>query len=256
MGQCLLTGNTGKMVKSHIIPKSLTRNEVKGDYFIEERDINGKKIYAKCYDSWNDVTIVTQKGEDILQDLDDFAIKELRRTGLVWSGDFKDFSISKSENQEKFKIEIVSFINPEKMRLYFLSLLWRASVSSLHAFSNIKLDELKIEKLKNLITGQTKDDFSLYPIHLFSLSLGEKHNYSAEFDEVDGIKYFRFYHDGLIIRFMDKEIDYEKIKIPYSDDSISDFVADSKYINIGKIQFEGSKQEFELLEVRRRYESK
>jgi hypothetical protein len=33
-GTCKLTGNHGKFVKSHLIPRALTRHSVRGNYFI------------------------------------------------------------------------------------------------------------------------------------------------------------------------------------------------------------------------------
>jgi len=255
-GTCLLTGDIGKMVKSHIIPKALTRNEIKGDFFIEERNMNGHIVYSKAFDSWHDSNIVTQKGEDILADLDHFAIEELRKKGMVWSGKFKNFT-------DHLKVDIVNFNNPQKMRIYFLSLLWRASVSSHPVFKNINLDASKTAKLKALITGEIEDDFSFFPVSLYSLSLGEIHNYSAGFDIIKDITFFRLYHDGLIIRFMDREIPSliereakAKVKGENINNDPSFFVDNNKSIYFTKIQFKGSKQECELLEVRKRYESK
>lgn len=251
---CLLTGDVGKMVKSHIIPKALTRNEIKGGSFIEERNMNGHIVYSKAFDSWHDSNIVTQKGEDILANLDNFAIKELREKGMVWSGKFGNFT-------EDSTFDIVKFNNPQKMRIYFLSLLWRASVSSHPVFKNINLDASKIAKLKALITGEIEDDFSFFPVSLHSLSLGEIHNYSAGFDIIENITFFRLYHDGLIIKFMDREIPSliereAKIKGKNINNDPSFFVDNNKSTYFIKIQFKGSKQEDELLEVRKRHELK
>lgn len=202
------------MVKSHIIPKALTRNEVKGDFFIKERNINGRIVYSRAFDSWFDFTIITQKGEDILAKLDHFAIEELREKGMVWSGSFKNFT-------DNLTTDIVNFYKPETMRIYFLSLIWRASVSS----------------------------------HPVFLSLGEIHNYSAGFDIIEGIKFFRLYHDGLIIKFMDKEkTNIIQLEGKTISNNSSLFVDNNKNTYFIKIQFKGSKQERKLLEVRKRYE--
>lgn len=167
---------------------------------------------------------------------------------MVWSGSFKNFT-------DNLTTDIVNFNKPETMRIYFLSLLWRASLSSHPVFKNINLDISKITKLKALITGEIEDDFSFFPVSLYSLFLGEIHNYFAGFDIIEGIKFFRLYHDGLIIKFMDKEkTNIIQLEGKTISNNSSLFVDNNKNTYFIKIQFKGSKQERELLEVRKRYE--
>lgn len=129
--------------------------------------------------------------------------------------------------------------------------------SSHPAFKNINLDASKTDKLRALITGEVEDDFYFFPVTLYSLSLGETHNYSAGFDITNGITVFRLYHDGLIIKFMDKEItNILEIESKTIDNIPSIFVDNNKSTLFIKIQFKDSKQKEELLKVRKRYESK
>lgn len=44
MGKCKLTGREGKFVKSHIIPKALTRPSVPGSKFIQKNAGNGPNV--------------------------------------------------------------------------------------------------------------------------------------------------------------------------------------------------------------------
>jgi hypothetical protein len=70
-GVCKLTGNSGKFVRSHLIPKALTRPSVAGGYFISAGPgIRPKKSWS----SWYDEELVIRKGERILADYDDWAI--------------------------------------------------------------------------------------------------------------------------------------------------------------------------------------
>lgn len=82
-GTCKLTGESGPLVKSHILPKALTYGAEKGLPFAQ-----AGRDYApiKRWDSWYDPLIVTQAGEDILEAYDNWAIEELRAHRLVWSG--------------------------------------------------------------------------------------------------------------------------------------------------------------------------
>ena len=78
MGLCKLTKTSGKFVKSHIIPKALTRPTVRGNKFIQKSVTSAQSLYIKRADSWYDQGIVTREGENYLSDFDAHAIKELR----------------------------------------------------------------------------------------------------------------------------------------------------------------------------------
>lgn len=85
MDTCKLTGKTGNYVKSHIIPKALTRPRVPGSKFLQLDPLYDGTRYIRRSDSWYDKGTVTREGEDYLSDLDSFAIDQLRLHGLVWS---------------------------------------------------------------------------------------------------------------------------------------------------------------------------
>jgi hypothetical protein len=66
-GVCKLTGKSGKFVKSHLLPKALTRPGVAGEYFISGGQGCRPK---KRWTSWYDQELVIKKGEDILANYD------------------------------------------------------------------------------------------------------------------------------------------------------------------------------------------
>jgi hypothetical protein len=84
-GTCRLTGTKGKFVKSHLIPKALTRPEEPGLPLIQGG--SGKRA-RKRWDSWYDSELVTREGEDILSALDDWAIRYLRSQTTLRDCDF------------------------------------------------------------------------------------------------------------------------------------------------------------------------
>ena len=65
-GICKLTGNSGKFVEAHIIPKALSRPSVPGEYFITGGKGNRPK---KAWSSWYDKELVIQKGKNVLRDM-------------------------------------------------------------------------------------------------------------------------------------------------------------------------------------------
>src|SRR5260370_16132745 len=80
---CKLTGDKGKFVDSHLIPQAFTRPPA-GEGFISGGEGSRPK---RNWSSWYDQKLVTERGEQLLANYDDWAIKELRRLELVcWSG--------------------------------------------------------------------------------------------------------------------------------------------------------------------------
>ncbi|QDO84494.1 hypothetical protein FM037_16390 [Shewanella psychropiezotolerans] len=197
MGICKLTNKSGKYVKSHIIPKALTRPSKPGNKFVQPDSRSSKKRYIKRADSWYDKTIVIREGEDYLSDLDDHAIEELRSLGLLWSSP----KLRKRASPSIHELTVVEFRNPAKIRKYFLSLLWRAAVSSLPEFYDIELQPSKLERLRKIIVGEEEDDLSFFPVALVQLSSkGPAHNFIPLKQKIgpDEKEIYRFYMDGLI----------------------------------------------------------
>ena len=77
-GICKLTGITGKLVKSHLIPQALTQPEFKGTPLIQ---VGNGKIPIRRWSSWYDSSIVTSDGEAILADLERFPFSWHSRIG-------------------------------------------------------------------------------------------------------------------------------------------------------------------------------
>ncbi|MBB3020090.1 hypothetical protein FHR70_003171 [Microvirga lupini] len=208
-GTCKLTGKKGKFVASHLIPKALTRPAVSGAPLIQFG--SGRKP-TRRWDSWYDRNLVIREGEDILTDLDTWAITELRKHRLVWSG-WGPMTMLKDDhdtlNGTPWGIRRIKTIDTQRLRLFFLSLLWRAAATSRPEFSEIVMPPEDLERLRLMILQGTSEPLSFYPIALIQLStVGEIHNQTpladakrvpATGDEPERlIPIFRFYLDGLI----------------------------------------------------------
>ncbi len=209
IGICKLTGHSGPYVKSHIIPAALTKPEKSGFPFIQ----GGSGLKAEIrWSSWYDDGLVTRKGEDILAQYDDWAIAELRRLGLVWSGWKADQSALNDHTQipeTPWGIRKVVTRDTAKLRLFFLSLLWRAASTERWEFGEIYLPADHLEQLRVMVLNGNPEPISFYPISLTQLSTkgdiqnqtpfaGEKPVYPGSESEPIMIPFFRFYMDGLI----------------------------------------------------------
>jgi hypothetical protein len=209
-GICKLTGKRGIYVRAHLIPKALTRPATKGAPLIQ----GGYGSHpTRRWDSWYDTQLVIRAGEKILEDLDTWAIRELRKHHLIWSGRVPAAHVPSDHYlipNTHWGVRPIEGINPHKLRLFFLSLLWRAAATDLMEFSDIVLPPDELETLRLMLLRGDTLPLSFYPAQLIQLSTaGIIHNHSpitgikripAVGDEPERhIPIFRFYFDGLVV---------------------------------------------------------
>jgi hypothetical protein len=206
-GICKLTSKRGTFVDSHLLPKALTRPEQPGKPFIEAG--SGRRPMRR-FSSWYDNRLVTKEGEKILSDLDNWAIGELRKHRLVWSGWGIDSELDVPDRvaDTGFGVRIVRGLDGHQMRLFMLSLLWRAAATQRSEFSQVQIPLPQIDQLRDMILSQKTEPFAFFPATLTQLSTrGPAHNHAPTAKYKDGsaankgleIDYYRFYFDGLII---------------------------------------------------------
>jgi hypothetical protein len=211
-GPCKLTGTTGPYVRSHLIPKALTRPAQRGMPFLQLRP-DGPPL--RRWSSWYDPELVTRAGEDILEALDSWAIEELRRHKLVWSSWGTNRSLGELHEPivgTAWGVRRVDGIDPGRLRMFFLSLLWRAAATRVPEFSEVQLSTEELEQLRTMVCDGNAEPRALYPIQLTQLStMGIVHNHAPLSDlkilpnltggKPRAIPIFRFYFDGLIAHF-------------------------------------------------------
>jgi hypothetical protein len=210
-GVCKLTGKRGRFVDSHLIPKALTRPEAPGLPFIQTGD--GARPERR-WSSWYDRELVIREGEDILSALDTWAISEMRKHKLVWSGWgpmqalTPDFTLPNTP----YGIRKLRGIDSRRLRLFFLSLLWRAAASARVEFREASLPVEDVEQLRAKLLSGNSDPAWFYPIDVIQLStLGVVHNQTplkmTKVNPTFGViperrmDIVRFYFDGLMLHF-------------------------------------------------------
>jgi hypothetical protein len=224
-GICRLTKQRGKFVKAHLIPKALTRPAVAGLPFVENR--LGSRS-ARKWSSWYDSKLVTAEGEAVLTALDNWAIPELRKHKLVWSGWGPLQSLAHGHDHDPigntgFGLRKVSGLDANRLRLFFLSLLWRAAASTLHGFAEIKLPPQELEKLREMLLADDPGAPTYFSIHLIQIStLGPVQNLTpiAQTKTIPAVgnvqehtrPIFRFYFEGLVAHIhLDAEYESDKL---------------------------------------------
>ena len=212
IGKCLLTGATGTFVKSHLTPQAFTAPTTPGGLFITAGE---RTRPIRTFTSWYDKKIVTRKGEDILADLDSYAVNTLRNKKLVWSGWHKEDHLDQHLHDmfsDTHGIRKITFEDANKIRLFFLSLLWRWGVSMLPAARDVKLSIDQLHQLRDMILTSNAGDPGYFPITLIQIStrgetqnmspiLTEKQIYHHQSDTEKSVPFYRFYFDGLIAHF-------------------------------------------------------
>lgn len=223
-GRCALTHEEGEYIKSHLIPKALTRPSASGRPLIQ---IQSGKNAIRRWDSWFDDRLVILKGENYLTDLDTWAIKTMRMHKMVWSGWGAADSLHghfQALPGSPWGIRRIKGIDTLKLRLFFLSLLWRAAATSLPEFAEVDMPEDDLEVLRTMLLASQALPISFYPISLTQLSTkGFIHNMPpmADYKKIPSLipglrhrleRMYRFYFDGLIahISLPDGSCNYQK----------------------------------------------
>ena len=205
---CKLTLRRGKYVKSHLIPQAFTRPSVAGEYFISGGEGSRPK---RNWTSWYDHQLVTRQGERILEEYDNWAIAELRRLKLVWSGWRNKTSLElenwKGDPPRGYGIRHIECKNPDMLRLFFLSLLWRAAATTIPEFHAVELHSTDLERLRIMMLNRDPYPLDFYPTSLLQIiTRGPSHNLGPVVKDFGGgdsgqerIRTFRYYFDGLVV---------------------------------------------------------
>lgn len=212
-GRCALTHDEGEYIASHLIPKALTGPSAPGRPLIQ---IQSGKNALRRWDSWFDDRLVILKGEKYLTDLDTWAIKTMRMHKMVWSGWGGADSLHGHFQilpGSPWGIRRIKGIDTLKLRLFFLSLLWRAAATSRSEFAEIDMPENELEVLRTMLLASQALPISFYPVSLTQLSTkGVIHNMPpiAQYKKIPSLipglphrleRIYRFYFDGLIAHF-------------------------------------------------------
>lgn len=223
---CSLTKTNGLFVKSHLLPKALTRGSTPGAPFIQGE--HGRRPTRK-WDSWYDNALVTRKGEDILSALDNAGIAELRKHTLLWSGRDPRAGDPKPDffdEESGVGTRVISNVDVHALRMFFLSLLWRCAASKRKEVEAIALPDDRLELLRCMLVEDRSTPSGAYPFTLTQLlEVGLPHNLAplamtmpsvtVEKRKSNRIAVFRFYIDGLIANIVRENWD-EYGELPFN----------------------------------------
>lgn len=210
-GICALTGKHGPFVKCHIFPEALTRHDTPGQPIFQAGE---RRRPIKRMTSWYDPALVTGEGEAILARYDDWAIKFLRQKRLIWSG-WKGHRLAIKDAVELgdgWSGATMLDENWLRLRVFLLSILWRAASTRLPEFSEVVLPSEELDPLRLMVLSGTAEPLDTFPATLVQLTTkGPRHNHTpiAGRKPLDAsgpilpreARFFRFFIEGLIVHF-------------------------------------------------------
>ncbi len=187
--ECKFCLKDKKLIDAHIIPRCFfeaMRDQKDNRPFqllSNTQNEHSHKLWIGSYDK----NILCEDCEKVFQKYDDYACKI-----LLSNVNNSDYILNPNGNKIGYKLENVDY---EKLKLFFLSVLWRASVSKRKEFQKVNVnrafeDCLKI-MIENFNPGSTNN--FLVVIRRFIDNLGKNFLMDPYKLRIDGINFYRFY---------------------------------------------------------------
>lgn len=189
VGRCKLCGLHADLVDSHVIPESFYLQE-------EGKGVNSKILSIEDYPKKSPQgiydQIICQECENSFGPWDDYAAKLLKQTA-------PSTVISHPESGNIMAYEYAS-VDYEKLKLFFLSLLWRAHASDKGFFDTFKLPEALAVALLEIVKSGIAPHAEERAVFV-GKSDQKIANVLAEpmLEEIDGEKFTRIYLPGYVV---------------------------------------------------------
>lgn len=193
-GRCLLTGDLGPMAKSHIIPNAFMRRADVTPFM----ESDGRSRAIKRQSGWYDTEILGSRGERHISKFDDAAAKCFLDGGFLYRTrrDPHDLAIIRGDFQSGTVVEVEN-VDTAKIRLFALSLLWRAAVSEISSMQEVKVSARNIEEIGKRIFTEMPGSPRQFAVYFCVFDSGEELPKIAPF--LPGAHpFYRFFLDGVV----------------------------------------------------------
>lgn len=190
--RCKLCQNERKLVKAHVIPRSFYKPMITGAMppVMSSTDPNfrRKKLRIGIYDQ----AIVCAECEDRFNPWDNYACKLLLSKATP-----RNYLVDERGNQVGFTVASYDY---DKLKLFFMSLLWRMAASSQYFFSQAKLGPHE-EVLRKMILNADPGDEDAYSSILCQWDdpLGEHFLLYPHRQRYEDINYIRCYLNSYVV---------------------------------------------------------
>lgn len=180
---CKFCGNDKPLIKAHIIPAGFYRRLRQGqealDVITNKADEYRKKSWVGVYDQ-----IVCKECESTWSGWDNYAQRLLADELVGAQARYRD---------GKKIAYVVRDFDYKKLKLFFISMIWRASVSSQDFFSKVSLGEFEDIAKQHIANSDPGDSQNFGTVlakldHPLAKSILDPHE-----DNFSGVHYYRFY---------------------------------------------------------------
>jgi hypothetical protein len=207
---CKFCGNDRKLIKAHVIPEGFFRrfrsspNSLR--LITNEAGEHEKRAPVGVYDK----AIVCGGCESLWKTWDEYAQLLLADTPL---------NSEVRYHKGQLLAHIVKDFDHDKLKLFFISILWRASASTQPFFSKIELGPFEKAAKQHISTADAGgvDDFAVI-LAKFDASLAKPIMLSPHKVEFCGVTYYRFYISGYVAHV---KVDKKDCPPPWSIISLS-----------------------------------
>jgi len=182
--QCRMCGKNRSLIKAHIIPMSFYRHVQTSGQPLEILTNTAGKFAKRSHKGIYDKEILCQECEKIFGPWDDYAQKLLLRN-------FSDEDLVR--NGSIIVAYKIARFNYDLLKLFFLSVLWRAAVSGHDFFSRVSLGPFEAP-LRSMLLNRDPGSPETFAVTLSIFDdPGRIGMLDPHRDRYDGINYFRFY---------------------------------------------------------------
>lgn len=202
--KCKFCGNETTLIKAHIIPASLFRRLQISKQSLEMLTNRAGEYNKRTPIGVYDKTIVCSRCESIWQEWDNYAQQLLAEKPLD--------SQARYHNHKKVGY-IVDNYEYKKLKLFFISMVWRASVSSQPFFSKVSLGHFE-DIAKEHIANNEPGDSDVFSVTLAKFDHPQgKLILDPHEDNYSGVNYLRFYLVNYIAYI---KVDHKPAPSPFS----------------------------------------
>jgi hypothetical protein len=182
------------MAKSHIIPDAFMRRAAPPPFM----ECDGISRSIKRPTGWYDPDILGKDGEACIAALDDAAAKCFIERGYTYrTRRNPDDIMMLRDNFIPNEIYEVENVDTATLRLFALSLLWRAAVSKLDAMKLVRVKQINLQDIAERILRGDPGSYLQFPVYFGVFCGAEELAKIAPFQPQDH-PFVRFFLDGVV----------------------------------------------------------
>lgn len=182
------------MCKSHVVPKAFLQRSTHAPFMAW----SGTGRPKRMYDGWYDHGILTDEGEKYFDGPDDVAAKCFAGKGFTYRSRRDPLDINKLQGGfEPNSVYAASEVDVPQIRLFALSMLWRAAISNQDAFSSVRVSPSHLSDLKARILRRDAGPATEYPVY-FGVFCDTVELPKVSPTRIRNHPFYRFFLDGVV----------------------------------------------------------